>query len=289
VFRDFNLRIHYKKTNTKGLFTLGDGKRDVYFLYRSFLRPDDPVVHIASKKYFVRQGSATNGVKVYSNRPELTLTVNGASWGSRRNGEYRSGGHVVDNVFFWADPLHRGTNRVVVSDGAGHEDRSVIVFDGEGGRPPAPESGGLVRDVTSSNPANPAYHVDQPIQPQWPFYYGDSSNTFDEIPEAVRGASWIATRRQSEPQTRTEIAFSLDPEGKNIEIYVMCTDEGSSPAFLTGAGFTDTGITGLWRDDRRTLVPYRRYRKRPAGGERIRLGEAGLDYVILVKNLEHES
>jgi beta-galactosidase len=282
VFRDFNVQIHYKKTNTKGLFTLGNGKRDIYYLYRSFLRPDDPIVHIASKRYFVREGSATNGIKVYSNRPELTLTVNGRSWGAQRNGQYRSAGHVVENVFFWTQPLHQGSNHMVVSDGQGHEDRTVLVFAGQGGRPPSREEKAVIRDLTSSNPRNPAYYIDQPVQPQWSFYYDDASNELDQVPAALTGASWIATRRLSDPANRTEIRFTVV---RDADVYVMAAGAGSMPAFLAQAGFTDAGIGGEWRDDLRTLVPYRLYRKRVAGGEAVTLGEASIDYLVLVNTL----
>ncbi len=282
VFRDFNCQIHYKKTNTKGLLTLGNGKRDIYYLYRSFLRPDDPIVHIASKRYFVRQGSATNGIKVYSNRPELTMTVNGRSWGTQRNGQYHSVGHVVDNVFFWTQPLDQGTNYLVVSDGQGHEDRTVIVFAGPGSRRPAPEEKASIRNLTSNNPRNPAYYIDQPVQSQWSFYYGDASNELDEIPAALDGASWIATRRLSDPANETKLRFTAV---RDVDVFVMAAGSESMPALLTEAGFTDGGVTGEWRNDLRTLVPYRLYRRRVARGEAVNLGQASIDYLVLVKSL----
>lgn len=282
VFRDFNCQIHYKKTNTKGLVALGNGKRDIYYLYRSFLRPDEPIVHIASKRYFVRDGSPTNGIKVYSNRPDLTLTVTGRSWGAQRNGQYRSAGHVVENVFFWTQPLHQGSNHVVVSDGQGHEDRAVIVFAGKAGRPPAREEKAGIRDLTSSNPRNAAYYIDQPVQPQWSFYYGDASNELDEIPAVLSGASWIATRRLSDPANRTNIRFTIV---RDADVYVMAAGDGPMPDFLAQDDFTDAGIGGEWRDDRRTLVRYRLYRKRVASGKAVTIREAGMDYLVLVKTL----
>ena len=38
-------------------------KKDAWYLYRSFLRPHEPTVHLASKTYFLRRGKADDGVK----------------------------------------------------------------------------------------------------------------------------------------------------------------------------------------------------------------------------------
>ena len=55
--------------NSKGLETYAGDKKDVYYLYRTFLRPDVPTVWITSKRYFLRHGAVNNGIKVYSNAP----------------------------------------------------------------------------------------------------------------------------------------------------------------------------------------------------------------------------
>ncbi|HZP59157.1 MAG TPA: glycoside hydrolase family 2 TIM barrel-domain containing protein, partial [Opitutaceae bacterium] len=62
ALRDFT-DVKYKKPeglNTKGLVTYAGDPKDVYYLLRSFLNPAR-TVHLASKRYFLRRGSATNG------------------------------------------------------------------------------------------------------------------------------------------------------------------------------------------------------------------------------------
>ena len=63
--------------NSKGLETYAGDRKDPYYLYRTFLRPDAPTVWITSKRYFLRRGAVDNGIKVYSNAPRVTLTLNG--------------------------------------------------------------------------------------------------------------------------------------------------------------------------------------------------------------------
>ena len=55
ILRDFGID-KYKGRNTKGLLTAAGFKKDAYYLYRSFLRPDEPLVHITSKTRFLRSG-----------------------------------------------------------------------------------------------------------------------------------------------------------------------------------------------------------------------------------------
>ncbi|HEY0797321.1 MAG TPA: glycoside hydrolase family 2 TIM barrel-domain containing protein, partial [Acidisarcina sp.] len=180
--------------NSKGLLTYAGDKKDVYYLYRSFLRPGEPTVHITSKRYFLRRGAVDNGIKVYSNAKKLTLTLNGAVVSTLENGKYfQPGGpylartlpakdpspQEIDNVFYWPVPLHTGRNDVSISDGAGHSDSAVIYFEGAGGSPARPSRGTpLVEDLTSSNANNPAYIIDAPIHAQWPIYY-DLDGTAD--------------------------------------------------------------------------------------------------------------
>ena len=82
-FRDFGTEKYKDVRNTKGLLTYAGFKKDVWYLYRSFLRPQEPVVHLTSKTYFLRRGRADDGIKAYSNAAALTLTLNGVDQGSR--------------------------------------------------------------------------------------------------------------------------------------------------------------------------------------------------------------
>jgi hypothetical protein len=284
VFRDYHLVFQYKRVNTKGLVTLGNGKKDVFHLFRSFLRPDTPIVHIASKKYFVRAGKADNGIKVYSNRPELSLNVNGQDWGKKKNGEYRQGPHRVDNVFLWTQPLHTGANVITVSDGAGKTDSAFIVFAGQGGQPAIAQTDAWVQNLRCSNPENPCHFIDQAIESQWPFYAADASNTFDELPKVLEGARWIATRPMNNPKHQTEMTFQIHKSTSAAEVFVVATDTGAAPGFLVQAGFSDTGVKGVWRTDDLKTAPFRVYRKATRGGDTVRLGPATRDFVVLVKS-----
>jgi beta-galactosidase len=285
VFRDFGID-KYKGRNTKGLLTYAGLRKDAFALYKAFLRPDVPVVHLTSKTYFLRRGRADNGIKAYSNRPELTLTLNGEDQGRRRNGEFHHrGGRVVDNVFYWPVVLREGRNGVSVSDGAGHSDSAVVYFEGGGGRrdPPAPPA--LVEDLRSSNPASPAYFVDDAVREEWPFYHeldGSADNTFHALPSALAGARWISTRRLSKPAARTDLSFSLRA-GAAAKVYVVFTEGSPLEAGLGRAGFHDAALGGRWRDNDLRLVGFRAWVKEAKGGDRISVPGATADYVVLVQ------
>jgi len=283
-FRDFGTEKYKGSHNTKGLLTYAGFRKDAWYLYRSFLRPDEPTVHLASKTYFLRRGRADDGVKAYSNASALTLTLNGQDAGTRRNGEHRHpNGRVVANVFFWRPALRPGRNEMRVSPGAGHEDRAVVYYAPAG----APSAGdGVVRDLRSGNPRSPAWFVDQPARDQWPMHWefdGSADNTFDVLPEAVRGAGWITTRRLSKPEARTDLSFRLAPETPKATVFVMASESPGLEAALLGAGWRDTGTRGRWRDNALRLVPFRLYAREVRGGDAVALRGVTADYVVLVK------
>jgi beta-galactosidase len=284
-FRDFGTEKYKGVRNTKGLLTYAGFKKDVWYLYRSFLRPQEPTVHLASKTYFLRRGKADDGIKAYSNAPALTLTLNGTDQGTRRNGEHRhANGRVIANVFFWAAPLRPGRNEIRVSDGAGHEDTAVVHYAPAHGA--APAETGLVRDLRSSNPNSPAWFIDQEARDQWPFYFefdGTADDTFDVLPDAVRGARWIATRRLSKPEARTNLSFRIAPEAKRATVYVMGSESPALAAALARAGLRDTDVRGQWRDNALRLVPFRLYATEVSAGTRVSIPGATADYVVLIK------
>src|SRR5262249_41355342 len=153
-----------------------------------------------------------------------------------------------------------GRNDVRVSDGAGHED-SAVVYYAPAGAPPAGEARSLVRGLVSSNQRSPAWFVDQPVQEQWPFYWefdATADNTFDVLPQAVRGAGWITTRRLSKPDARTDLSFTA---GAGARVFVMGTEAAGLEAALLRAGFRDASVRGLWRDHQLRRVPFRLYAK----------------------------
>ncbi len=200
--------------------------------------------------------------------------------GTLPNGEYvlpnRTG---ADNVFFWPAAWKRGRNEITVSDGQGHSDSAVIYSEA------GDERAGLVRNLTSSNRSNPAYYIDQPVQAEWPVYDdfdGTGDNTFHVPPDILQGAKQIVTARLSEPADHTTLAFTLAPDAGTVDVFLMLTAAPHLPTRLL-SGFSDTGVSGVWRDNALNLVPYALYRRTVPGGATIRLPGATLDYVVLVK------
>ena len=59
ILRDFAIDKYKGVRNTKGLLTYSNFKKDAWYLYRAFLRPDTPLVHVTSKTYFLRRDGAT--------------------------------------------------------------------------------------------------------------------------------------------------------------------------------------------------------------------------------------
>ena len=229
--------------NSKGLITYAGDKKDVYYLYRTFLRPNEPTVHIASKRYFLRQGAVNNGIKVYSNAANVTLTLNGQKVSTLANGQYtipngpwllhtdkkklKPGESAppeptprtytpekVDNVFFWPVPLRTGRNVVTATDDQGHGDTATIYFYGQGGAPELPPAAPPIRDLASSNPVNPAYYMDMPVHAQWPIYYdldSTADNSWNDLPPELANASWIALRRVTKPDPEPPVTRRSKP------------------------------------------------------------------------------
>jgi len=298
IVRDFN-DIKYKRReapfsqgiNTKGLLTYGGDRKDVFYLYRCFGRPDAPTLHITSKRYFLRQGAVDNGIKVYSSAPAVTLTVDGQQVSTLQDGQYTqpdpSGlAHPmpIEHVFYWKVPLHTGKNEVLATDDRGDSDSATIYFEGANGLPELPAPKPLITNLASSNPANPAYFMDMPVQPQWPFYYDFDSagdNSLDLIPPDAKGASWIALRRVTRQGQDTEVSFTV---AKPSTVYVLCSAQPTAPADITGAGFKLRPSQGLsWRDDVMHLQPAELYSRAAARGDSIKLKLGERDALILVK------
>lgn len=81
---DFSSRIRREgdaiDINTKGLVSYDRSvKKDAFYYYKAQWS-DEPVVHITSRRHRERTGSATR-IKVYSNAPSVTLTLNGRTLG----------------------------------------------------------------------------------------------------------------------------------------------------------------------------------------------------------------
>src|ERR1700722_17493355 len=78
-------------------------------------------------------------------------------------------------------------------------------------------------------------------------------HSFDNLPDAVRGASWIAQRRITKAGQESNLSSKVT---QPATVYVMCTKTDSDPAFLSGAGFSEVKTDHLvWRDNALNLVP----------------------------------
>jgi len=294
--------------NTKGLLTYAGDKKDVYYLYRSFLRPDFPTIHITSQRYFLRRGSVDNGIKVYSNARTLTLTVNGVAGKALQNGNYTQpdGPYMthageseglpaptVPNVFYWPVPLQTGRNAVSVSDGQGHSDTATIYFYGSSGETEAPGKP-IVTELSSSNASNPAYLMEMPVQAQWPIYSdldSTADNSWNRLPREVEGAQWIALRRVTKQGQSTELSFTAS---RPVMVYVAASVSGPHAAqILTGSAMPEflegtqmqfvPGSQFLWRNNAELLVTATLYSRLVKAGETVRLKLGGTDALVMVK------
>ena len=281
TFRDFG-DPKYKGVNSKGLETYGGFRKDVWYLFQSFLRPALPVVHLCGKPWLLRRRTLpadTLDIKAYSNAAALTLMVNGKVVGTRQNGDYDLPvGGEADNVFAWPNALGPGRNAVTVSDGQGHTDTSVIYTDGG-------SDTSAVQNLASSNPLNPAVFVDQPVHADWPVYSdfdGTADNTFGPLPEILQGARPVVTRRVSHAGLETTLTFRLAPDAGSTNVFlVVSTPPAPSPALLLG--WTDTGVRGEWRDNSTRLVPNAVYKQTVSGGGTVRVPSVtGTDYAVLI-------
>ena len=96
--------------NNKGLVTMDRKiKKDSWYIYKAWW-DSTPMVHICGKRHFKRTGPETQ-IKVYSNQPSITLSVNGSVVGTKTAAE--SG----DKVFVFTVPLREGVNHIAAEAG----------------------------------------------------------------------------------------------------------------------------------------------------------------------------
>jgi beta-galactosidase len=318
ALRDFN-DTKYKKPigiNSKGLITYAGDKKDVYYLYRSFLRPDEPTLWITSKRYFLRRGAVNNGIKVYSNARQVTLTLNGEKVSTLDNGQYTipdgpwahypgkkiekkddansaigtpeiaSAPLKVDNVFYWPVSLHTGKNVVTATEDQGRSDAAVIYFQGDHGLPELPAQNPPLANLSSSNPQNRAYYIDAPVHDQWPIYSDlDSSadNSWDSVPAEIKDASWIALRRVTKAGQAADLSFTLT---RAMMVYVAASQNDAPTDDLDQAGFRETAAAPFgWRDNALNLVPAKLFSHEGRPGEVIHFSLGRRDSVVLLKEI----
>ena len=315
-FREFYNKKFKGNRNTKGIWTLAGMPKDFYFLFKSFINEDEQVLHLCGRHHFYRQFAPDNGIKVYSDAEQVELFLNGQSQGIKKNGDYVQPnttkrvdnqnvtveGIVINNVFFWKSPLKPGKNILEVRDNRGKTDSMVIYQKADNGPMPVPEDS-VVIDLTSSNENNPAIFIDRAVESQGPFYTevdGSSDNTFDWLPESVEGARWIATKRLSDDDNKTDLSFTVT---KPATVYVMYAT-GTFPAHtldkpdedmikaaaalkasLQAGGFKDTGTKTTWRRHNCWLGNCGLLSRTVKAGESVNMPGQTLDYVVLVKGL----
>ena len=105
----------------------------------------------------------------------------------------------------------------------------MVIYQKPADGPMPVDANAIVADLKSSNPDNPAVFIDRPVESQGPFYYdvdGSSDNTFDTLPPEVEGAAWIATRRLSDPNMKTNLSFRLNGDAT---VYVLYIPRAHSP------------------------------------------------------------
>lgn len=92
--------------NNKGLVTMDRKiKKDSYYIYKAYWNKE-PMVHLCGKRYAQRAGETTQ-IRVYSNRPEVILYLNGEIVGNQR----------ADKVFVFEVALKEGWNIVMAVAG----------------------------------------------------------------------------------------------------------------------------------------------------------------------------
>ncbi len=63
----------------------------------------------------------------------------------------------------------------------------------------------------------------------------------------------------------------------------MFTRQATTPPWIIAAGFSDTGISGKWRDNSIKLVDYQLYKTSFAAGTHVALGSSPIDFIIIIK------
>jgi beta-galactosidase len=107
-----------KGKNDKGLVTFDRKvRKDAFYFYKANWNKSDPFCYIAERR-LTERSQTPQTIKVYSNQPEVELSVNGKSCGKRR-GDY--------GIFIWeAVPLLLGENRIVACSGRKTEDHITL-------------------------------------------------------------------------------------------------------------------------------------------------------------------
>ncbi|MDO4562630.1 MAG: glycoside hydrolase family 2 TIM barrel-domain containing protein [Clostridia bacterium] len=288
TFYEFGDTKYKSHINSKAMITYGGYKKDVYYLWRAYARKDIPVLQVVGKNWFVRENIG-NAIKVYSNSSAVTLTVNGVSKGTKDNGVYKHPNNfAINNVFYWDGVLTNGKNTIVATDADGNTDTAVIYFSNSStGAAAAGDEPIEALDCTNS--VNHPVYVDTPLVENQAVYYQSASdntaktancdNTFSKIPSIIQNARLIGTKRMSDGQYNGGMTFKMK---ENAKVFVLATDSGVAHTWITDAGFEDTGVSEMWRNNSLNHDTYKIYMRECNAGETISLAGELCDYVVLV-------
>ncbi len=130
IWNMFDFGSHFRKEgdragiNDKGMVTYDrKTKKDVFYFYKANWS-EEPVLHITSSRYRLRTGHETK-VKVYTNLPAITLTVNGVDYPAKSP---EKGMVTWENI-----QLNNGVNGIIVTgekNGRKYTDDCVWVVEG---------------------------------------------------------------------------------------------------------------------------------------------------------------
>lgn len=107
--------------NQKGMVTWDRKPKDSYYLYKANWNRS-PMVYIASRDWKIRAGSRhqKSTIEVYSNLEEVTLIVNGVSYGSQKPNDVKK--------CIWQVPLSEGENHVTASGNTDESDHLTMIY-----------------------------------------------------------------------------------------------------------------------------------------------------------------
>lgn len=115
----------HKARNDKGLITFDRKvKKDAYFWYQANWT-ESPMVYITSRRYTVRANQDVD-VKIYTNQPAASLSLNGHILGTR---------NAVNHIATWHVRLREGNNQIAVTAGKARD--SVGWTYRQGSQPPS--------------------------------------------------------------------------------------------------------------------------------------------------------
>jgi beta-galactosidase len=110
--------------NHKGMVTWDRKPKDVYYLYKANWNPE-PMVYIATRDWLKRGGKpgAESTIEIYANQPEVTLVINGKSYGSKKTDDIGKA--------LWKVQLDKGNNIITATatkNGQSITDRVVVEY-----------------------------------------------------------------------------------------------------------------------------------------------------------------